>query len=353
METLISMGFEATKVEIALNQCDQDMDAAMELLLAGCVEGDEFNSENSNFGSENSLQISIPEENIIELNVSQYSFEGIGNSACTSIVMTVGLNLLQILGKCLSLTKYKLEILRHLDLLNSAILIGIEEFHSIKEKKLHINGDHLSSDDVYDNSNLINNAFRSLTSTPISGILSSSGDSFHKFMNSIDDIPTTNNILVVLTKSPETIGIIIPSNRQSYILFDSHSRPQFGLNNAALLFFDNVSELCTYLNRLFICMTMHNDYSSLMYNSYEGNCFVLEEIEVCVPIIPVEKETDAYLSDERKSNDIGLTTDINSVKDNDVNRKDSEESLGNESNDNINRESTHSEEDWVVVEQQA
>ena len=76
----------------------------------------------------------------------------------------------------------------------------------------------------------------------------------------------------MITKPPETVSVII--SREKCYFFDSHSRPQIGIEGAYLVSCDDVEGLVRRIMLVFPAMESTGDtMMDMMYNSFEGTIF--------------------------------------------------------------------------------
>ena len=320
MENLMSMGFSDVDSRIALTKKGGDIDQAIEFLL-----------NNSSSNESEPVVLSNESEIVGHFALSQFSFEGYGSSACTSISVAVGMNILELLENGLS----PQELLQKIPLLTESLFQGLEYYTTINCQRLgQSNNEHLSIEDVYDNIPEFKGKVKKINDLPSQGIISSSA-SFQSFFNNIRSLGDNKRFTVVfLTKSPETICIILPpvgSEHLGYILFDSHCRPQYGMENAYFIIAKNLIALCDRLLVLFPALQSETGYEDSyhlsMYNSYEGTPFQINStIDHGQKIIEIEIE---------------LNENENILDNKNI-------TLSNVSEDLISQE-TSEEADWVVV----
>ena len=247
MDRLRDMGFSETEISFALEAVGGNAEAAVELLL------------------ETSPRLVSSDATSIVLDISQYLFSQVDTSACTTIACSALPQLLESLDENQLLNKEKL----------SAMLIEGIEHHRHVTSVLGL--EHVSVEEVVE---LLPSLTSSLSSINITSQRSlTSPDCFEKLVQeAIDSCPDINrHIGVIVTKPPETVALIInpaPTGRQ--LLFDSHSRPQLGLEGAYLLSSDLMG-IVSHLKQLFPAPSGQNIQSmSLMeemYYSFEANAY--------------------------------------------------------------------------------
>eukprot|EP01038_Epipyxis_sp_PR26KG_P013032 gene13032-17465_t len=250
MEFLISMGFDVTKTEQALKQANGDVDIALEILL------DSTGTQQNNIITEEFLP-----ESVIELGISQYTFsETGGSSACTVISLAVMTKVLECIEED---TDYK-----NNSILVDAVMEGISSYTALFGES----NSHTSVDEILP---IFTDKIVCLCETPIQGLLSNLS-SFHDLVRSARSISNNNKYTgIIITKPPETVCLILPpveSNGQ-YILFDSHSRPQLGLESAYMVSSPHLNAIINRLNDLFVALPSdghdENNYLTIMYNMFE------------------------------------------------------------------------------------
>ena len=207
--------------------------------------------------------------------VSQYSFSQVGTSACTPI----SLFLVAI-------------FLRHLDghelmdkeaIMTDAVLSGISSYSSVFGTAEASGPQHLAVEDVVDR--ITELACLKKVGAPIQGQLSNI-DAFRQlFTESRRAANACKYAGVVITKPPETLCVFLPpldSSSARYFLFDSHSRPQYGLDGSYMVESDSIEAIIDRLNLIFPQLPSEGEgesYSTMMYNMFEGSIFTLASVE--------------------------------------------------------------------------
>lgn len=209
------------------------------------------------------------------MDLSQYTFSDVGSSACTAIAASVlKLLLLQVERGCLVIDKNNL---------TDAVFAGVSYFHSLHKV------DHLSMDEV---GPIMNDTLRHLVDNSGSGVIQgmiSDSSPFDSLFNKARDLADPRKYIgIVITKPPETVCVVLPpSNNRDlqgyYMLFDSHSRPQFGFSGSYLVASPNKLDVIQRLQALFPpfpaeenAIVNEQDYMHLMYNMFEGSIFQLK-----------------------------------------------------------------------------
>ena len=204
------------------------------------------------------------------LPISQYSFPN-GSSACTAISSMV-------LGEFL----YRLDVgevdesMHDPSKLCGYLIESVNEYQKFKDFS-KLNSDHLSVDEFFTSTEHLWTKLNKIGGFHQANLQ----DSFvyRNLINSI--IPSCDSkkhIGIILTKPPETIFIILsPSSGPSkhYYLFDSHSRPQLGIEGAYLYSSEHLPDIVKRLEIIFPTLEMHSGESldNLMYNFIEATVF--------------------------------------------------------------------------------
>lgn len=268
LNLVVSMGFHEQSAAEALRRHAGDVNAAVNLLLASS--GADITTEASSSGS-TSNQISTT-----QTSMSQYSLPN-GRSACTIIALNATSTILSYLhnkqGSEMNLKAFLSDVelqsilLRGCDIYNDTWNTTQEIEHSSVEEVLK----KVSSFDV----NILNGNI-------MQGILSHDADSplgmrsilqqcQRDARNSKQDF-----ICIVLTKSPETVCVILPSQaapkENAYVLVDSHPRPSLSTNGMYARFHDSLDSLVGDLVTIFPVVDLGNDVGEIMaamYNSFD------------------------------------------------------------------------------------
>lgn len=265
LNLVVSMGFHEQSAAEALRRYAGDVNAAVNLLLASS--GADITTEASGSAS-TSNQISTT-----QISMSQYSLPN-GRSACTIIALNATSTILSYLqGSEMNLKAFLTDVelqsilLRGCDIYNDTWNTTQEIEHSSVEEVLK----KISSFDV----NILNGNI-------MQGILSHDADSplgmrsilqqcQRDARNSKQDF-----ICVVLTKSPETVCVILPSQaaqkENAYVLVDSHPRPSLSTNGMYARFHNSLDSLVGDLVTIFPVVDLGNDVGEMMaamYNSFD------------------------------------------------------------------------------------
>lgn len=242
------MGFERVQAEAALAQAQGSVDLALNILLQPpSTTSDTFQDEE--------------EERITILDMSQYSFDGVGASACTAIACQVAASLLQRLRDDAPLHDEQF--------LSNCLYEGIHVYNTHMFSRPHTNPEEILTEIDHFTSQLAPCA------PPLQGVLShpqAFEELFARARASLLD--PSRSCALVLTKPPETITIVIPPTEDgTYAFFDSHARPQFGIDGACLATCTSRQNIIMRLTLLFGSAENYEVESSLMeemYNSFEA-----------------------------------------------------------------------------------
>lgn len=205
---------------------------------------------------------------IVTLDVSQYSFGGSGTSACTVVAAAM-------VRFFLSELRTGKEI-NNKDSLSEVVREGVRYYQSVLSSQEHLSVDELGS--------FMSDALTSLDGGPMQGVLESNGSGRHwteLFRNARDRADPAKHIGIVITKPPETVCVILPPTSATtagrpgqFTFFDSHSRPQLGLQGAYLVLCGDEGGLIERLNLVFTALPMEaggaDNYMMQMYNMFEG-----------------------------------------------------------------------------------
>lgn len=211
------------------------------------------------------------------LEISQYTF-ATGSSACTPIACFAVASILERLD-------VKLDCNDSLFLTDS-IVSGVASYTSLS------NGDgnapHLSVEEFYSVSKEMCSKVVKL-GEPIQGLLTNR-NAFLDLINTAREmcsesiVGTTKNIGIVITKPPETVCITVPPidsshGSNTYTFFDSHSRPEYGLNGSYIVTSNDINAIIERLNTIFPANAgdglddLDGSYMQMLYSTFEGTIF--------------------------------------------------------------------------------
>jgi hypothetical protein len=256
MDILLSMGFAAPSATAALQQSGGNVDIALDILLNGGgmdVAGEWPQDDTTG--------------QIISLSISQYSFAEAGSSACTVIAASMVDFLLAALQSGVNPQSFSAEQL------SDIVIEGVTKYSQIP----HHGVQHLSVDE------LDSGFFVSVLPVPgglLQGLLDEE-QAFQRLFQQAQSIGDQAKFTgLILTKPPETICIILPpandGSHGPYILFDSHSRPQDGLDGSYMFVATGKQSLINRLKHIFPSFgssVFDGGFMASMYNMFEATVF--------------------------------------------------------------------------------
>ena len=281
LEYFVEMGFSRLDAVRALELSGGNKEMAIDKLLSGSLdvphESVQLRTEGIN-------------ETMTTLCVSQYTFSELGSSACTSIAFSAMVALLKILNTGSDQIEDAV--------ITESILSGVTNHTNYNESSQHI-----SAEEYFDRSPDIQSKIIKICE-PLQGLLTDDVPFRNLMVRAQDAVAAlaggvagggvgglnAEYIGIIITKPPETVCIIIPSSsvatavdaealKQQYIFFDSHSRPQFGIDGSYFVKSDNIESVLLRLNTIFPCPTLDFDegdtYMKMLYTSFEGTVFKL------------------------------------------------------------------------------
>mmetsp|Transcript_19425 Transcript_19425/g.28742 ORF Transcript_19425/g.28742 Transcript_19425/m.28742 type:complete len:292 (+) Transcript_19425:98-973(+) len=278
---LLSMGFDSGTSQQALQICEGNVERAVECLLSGNISagGTTANSGVTN----NSSQLSL-----VQSDVSQYS-NPLGRSACTAIALTLAYN-------CIGQVHYASpESFIDSTLLTRSINDGIKLYSDLRDNNSS-GVEHSSVEDILaacsGRGNTVISSLKLFPNSPRQGVLSNSSSNQHMGLEALltqcQLDSSESYIAVVITKTPETVLVILPTQRAAsntnakFILIDSHPRPQqlaphFPTGSYAL-FHPSLSSLVASLREIFPVTELGDgvpELMQMMYNSFDVYPFQL------------------------------------------------------------------------------
>ena len=315
---LMSMGFDQDQSLAALTSCGS-LERAIDFLLSGggaavgggasSISGSGHNNNNVAAG-----QSGQSDDNVgaVHSELSQYS-DALGRSACTSIALTMACNVLN----ATATDNRNPDDDDDDDIIDSAFLSnsireGIQMYSDIKSKSSG-GAEHSSVEELLNacNSNNGNNgagsgsgnvnstsvkiasSMKQFDHSPRQGILSNSPDNpmgLETILSQCreDAANRQSHIAVVITKPPETVLVILPppieighyhsssSQTSSYILLDSHPRPQqlspHRPSGSYALFHPSLASLVASVKQIFPVTDLGSDVPemmAMMYNTFD------------------------------------------------------------------------------------
>ena len=283
---LVSMGFSKIQAAQALAVCDGDVEQAANLLLSNSthgIDGSEVSSAAVSTAGETGISTSDRHfESISGLEapttivgpLSQYSLPN-GQSACTCFALQAASQYLQALQKMGS-NNGDNEIINSIFLKNM-IEKGILIYNNLQQQDDSA-VEHQVAEDI-----LRLQVFPLRLRKPIQqGMLSN--DSHHPlnfssiFTSTKSEHQLTSCFLI--TKTPETVLVLLEPNHARFTIIDSHPRPQLGTEAAYAHIFPSLLSLVAYLQQIFPYMDLGPDVPELMAAAY--NAFDIYDLELIV-----------------------------------------------------------------------
>jgi hypothetical protein len=260
MNQLVAMGFELSEAQRAIEACDGNADRAVEYLLTGSGGGGLSSSDGSDAASGSvpfsASALSIP-GTLISGPISQYNVEH-GRSACTCIALTGATNFLN------DPSSLSPEFLQHM------VQDGVTAYLQICQTT---NVEHMSAEEV-----LAQKIFplKLLPDGMQQGIVSNDDD--HPLglkamlLGCVGRSPANQWTAVVITKTPETVVVLLPPPGEKFWLLDSHPRPQLNAGHAYAKAHSTLEELVQTLQVIFPVTDLGPDIPDMMvmmYNSFD------------------------------------------------------------------------------------
>lgn len=211
------------------------------------------------------------------LEISQYTFAN-GSSACTPIACFAVASIIDRLDMNLDCNDSSF--------LTDAIVSGVASYTSLS------NGDgtapHLSVEEFYSASTEMRSKVVKLGES-VQGLLTNR-NAFLDLINNAREMGsesvfgTSKNIGIVITKPPETVCITVPPIESThcsntYTFFDSHSRPEYGLNGSYIVTSNDMNAIIERLNTIFPANAsdgldvLDGSYMQMLYSTFEGTVF--------------------------------------------------------------------------------
>jgi hypothetical protein len=247
---LTAMGFEAVKVQEALNAVNGNVDQAVHVLLGGAIPPQQQQQQ--------------PESSsLIHCAKSQYSVEN-GRSACTCIAL-MGAALFLSSGETISVSS---------ELLENMIDMGVAAYQQLPVSGTNV--EHLSAEEVLQSKAI--EQFKSLVLMEggvRQGVLS--GQANHPLgLGAIlqECLSPDTWVAALITKPPETVVVLLPPTSQAsgeYILLDSHPRPGLSHGSYARIH-ASLEDLVQSLQAIYPVTQLGNDIPemmAMMYNSFD------------------------------------------------------------------------------------
>jgi hypothetical protein len=280
MEELMAMGFPEEDVLRAWQFTDGNFDLALESLLNPAPTSVDYNRNGNTFSvpSSSGDTIAVPashaiaaqrsdQDMFVPLSVSQYSFSGHGSSACTAIAASMMKYLLE------QLSSGGVDLFKILSppLLNNIVIEGVEKYYRM------FSNQHLAIDELgpeyFDTLKMVGAGV-------VQGLITDPNAFQNLFDNARQESEDGRPIGIAITKPPETVCVVLPPkdviSGGLYFFFDSHSRPQDGMECAYIVMFRTEQNLIIRLKQLFPSFSFDGGdagHYGDMYNMFEGTIF--------------------------------------------------------------------------------
>lgn len=253
LRQLVEMGFEESVCTTALQRSNGNIEAAMDMLLSRDVAIGRSRASTS------------VAENITMLEMSQYSLTDRSSSACTSIAWTF------VSSALAALKAYK--SIENVECLSEILLEGVSSFESVSSSS---GGTHLSVEEFLQ---LIpTQKGTRLCGQPRQCLLTERN--IRDFLINVYEqasVVKSSPVGIVITKPPETVAVLISADKCYF--FDSHSRPEYGIDGAYLVSCTDIEGVVNRLCLVFPPMESTGDsMMDMMYGSFEASAFQLESI---------------------------------------------------------------------------
>ncbi len=258
----MAMGFDEDQCELALKRSHNSVDRALDMLLSGC-----------------DLKGSAENSNVLQLEISQYTFSDAGSSACTAIALSAMASVVTMLdsGNAIDFSSDRFRIA-----LSDSICNGVSQFSTTTvSRDRHASVEEIGTTMVAD--------FKSVTDVPVQGMLSDAGCFASTFATvRTKAVDLRKYIGIVITKPPETVCVVIPpvsapAGEDTFVFFDSHSRPELGFDGCYLVSSHHEQEIIDRLNTIFPAFAgfsgaegggdEDHDLAEAMYNMFDATAF--------------------------------------------------------------------------------
>jgi hypothetical protein len=251
---LTAMGFEAIKVQEALNAVNGNVDQAVHVLLGGAIPPQQQQQQ----------QQQLESSSLIHCAKSQYSGEN-GRSACTCIAL-MGAALFLSSGETISVSS---------ELLENMIDMGVAAYQQLPVSGTNV--EHLSAEEVLQSKAI--EQFKSLVLMEggvRQGVLSGQAANHPLGLGAIlqECLSPDTWVAALITKPPETVVVLLPPTSQAsgeYILLDSHPRPGLSHGSYARIH-ASLEDLVQSLQAIYPVTELGNDIPemmAMMYNSFD------------------------------------------------------------------------------------
>lgn len=283
------MGFDRAQASKALRLTGGDMNLAVEKILSGQIDASDSGQGSSNYSSNShrgeATASSSFSSSLINCAISQYTFPN-GRSACTCIALSCAT---KFLSQSMMTTTSTAESIVTPELLSQSITEGVAVYERLaapsSSRKSNASVEHLSAEEVLSES-LPEHSSLTMQGETRQGMLTHEKDHPLGLRTILSMIcaeasnadSNTQWICVLITKTPETVVIAIPtakndSSNNGYVLMDSHPRPhQFGTSEAYARTHSSLEGLVQSLESIFPTTDLGPDIPemmAMMYNSFD------------------------------------------------------------------------------------
>lgn len=288
IEMLLAMGFGSDDSKQALSNANGNVESAIEALLSGNVAssgsigaagiyGDGTLGDSRTYSFPKSGGSSSSSSFVVQSDSSQYSTNsGTGNggtSACTCIALSAASDFLKMI-EC----NNNVEQWMTPSYLTSLVTTGTQLYNDARKGGGDSSIEHMSAEEVM---SLLPNQFHVKLQGGIQqGVLSKDRNSGMGLKQTLENCHSNVGdnskwMCAVVTKTPETVLVCLPPplhDSQSFVLIDSHPRPQFGIHGSYARIFTHLNDLIETLESIFPQVDLGPDVGEMMvimYNSFD------------------------------------------------------------------------------------
>mmetsp|Transcript_9071 Transcript_9071/g.11800 ORF Transcript_9071/g.11800 Transcript_9071/m.11800 type:complete len:293 (-) Transcript_9071:404-1282(-) len=284
-DSLLSMGFSEDQVQNALKITAGNIDNALEILLSQSFPDGESGQNEDHLISQASYEMGTlgANETLTQCEMSQYTLD-CGQSACTPIACQAAV---EILSRLKAAQKKRESFQPNTEIITEILLSGVQAYQMTMAGR---SVEHSSVEEALQLIPGLMDNFQSIGDEPMPTLqgLTSNPQGFSEIFQqvySLEGMPETAHIAVIITKPPETVLVILPPRSQAdgvHYIFDSHSRPSMGLDGAYLYSVADISGLERRLKQLFPFQDLGfggDDMASIMYNSFDATPLLLKQLD--------------------------------------------------------------------------
>lgn len=278
MDQLIAMGFEETAVRNAWRVSNGNLDASLSILLQP-GEANVVVATDNVAVSPQGVPTSQHKRDVMELDVSQYTFGPIGTSACTAVACIASAVLLKQFSSNITSPISK-------ESMTQAIFSGVDQFRELIQIG---QSEHIAADEFYSHCALFKDQINMVCETPLQVMVSP---------RALEDLIQQAKVIaipgeyfaLVLTKPPETVAILIPPDTPvvdaaapatpQYVYFDSHTRPQLGIcDGGHVITGSTLAPIVEHFHSIFPPQQLSGVFGAIegSYNYMEATIFQLKK----------------------------------------------------------------------------